>query len=850
MPLRFVRGSRARLGLTIAALAFGTALVCAMDLVNRAVLRSFVEIVDTMAGRAALQISGGEGGLFPEELATSVGAVSGVELAVPVVSATAFIADGTGELLTVHGVDVANDEAVRVYQARSEDGAAIEDPLVFLSQPDSILLTRALAKRMGLAVEGQVTLETPTGRRRFTIRGLLDPQGVARVYGGNLVVMDIFAAEAAFTRPGFVNRLDIVVDRAADVHTVADAIAHVLPKGLRIETPAQRKVDLHRVMQSLQILLRAMGLVGLVVAFLIAFNRLTSVFEERSWQIGVLRAAGVRAGTVQRELLKEGFLLGAAGLACGIPLGIGIGYLLLPVIATTTALSLKLVAPDPTLSVSGWSLVVATVLGLSTPLLAAALPAWRAARVDIVETLRGRGRDSSASDTRSSLLYRGLLVAGICGAIAIQSITHAPAWGLVATGLVAVAASLAGRPLVELARFRFLRMLPAMGRPAAQFAAAFTLERPRQTALTVAMLGVGAGSVLWLWVVGYSFERSVTSALTPALQGDWVVGSAHVESGMFEAPISDQLAEELRHISGVAAVASERVVDWHQAGGPITIEAFDPSYYSTRDFGRWELVRSESTEAWDLVARGEGIVVSTNYVLSLGSDVGDVVTLETPSGPVTLRIVGVVTDFASPRGTIKISRTLYERLWHDSHITLAFVVAAPNVDLPALRATIASRLGKRYELRILSARELVEYYAAQVHRAFGAVDALAGMVLLVILVGVADTLAAGVTERTHVFGAMRAVGVRRREVRRMVLLEGVLISGLGLVLAAVTGLTLGTLWIHATFPYLLGWILVPHFPYLRAITGALLTIAVCLGAALPSAHRAASLDPAVALRYE
>src|ERR1043166_117556 len=99
MAWRFMRGSYTRLVLTVVALALGVALVGAIDLVNRAVSQAFVEVIDTMAGRAALQVTAGQGGLFGEEVAGNVGQVAGVELAVPVVSATAFTADGSGEAL-------------------------------------------------------------------------------------------------------------------------------------------------------------------------------------------------------------------------------------------------------------------------------------------------------------------------------------------------------------------------------------------------------------------------------------------------------------------------------------------------------------------------------------------------------------------------------------------------------------------------------------------------------------------------------------------------------------------------------------------------------------------------------
>src|SRR5437762_1425663 len=217
LPWRFLRGGMVRAGLTVVALACGVAMVCAIHLVNRAALGAFTEVIDTMAGRAALAITAGEDGFFPESTARTVAAVPGVELVVPVVAARAFTADDTGTLVTIHGVDVTDDRVLGVYDVHDGGDAAIDDPLLFVSRPDSIVVTREFARRRGLDVGGTVMLVTPSGRRPFTIRGLLDARGIARVYGGNLAVMDLFAAEATFTRPGLVNRLDVVVDRDADV---------------------------------------------------------------------------------------------------------------------------------------------------------------------------------------------------------------------------------------------------------------------------------------------------------------------------------------------------------------------------------------------------------------------------------------------------------------------------------------------------------------------------------------------------------------------------------------------------------------------------------------------------------
>src|SRR5439155_1727448 len=177
MARRFTRGSAARLALTVLAVAWGVALVAGVWLANRAVLRAFVEVIDTMAGRAALEVVAGEGGLFPEGVAATVGTVPGVEAAVPSVKGAAY-ADG-GEL---------------------------------------------------------------------------------------------------FTRRGFITGVDVVVAPDADVREVAEVIVALLPAGLRVQAPAQRQADLRRVTDSLRVALQALGLFGLVAAFLITFNRLSTVF--------------------------------------------------------------------------------------------------------------------------------------------------------------------------------------------------------------------------------------------------------------------------------------------------------------------------------------------------------------------------------------------------------------------------------------------------------------------------------------------------------------------------------------------------------------------------------------------
>lgn len=849
MAVRFLRGSYAGLSLTVVALACGVALVCALDLVGNAVVNAFVEVVDTMAGRASLQVTAGAGGLIAEDLVEGIARVPGVEFAVPVVSATAFVADTTGEMLNVHGVDITSDAAVRVYEGRGT-GGLVDDPLVFLNQPDSILLTRAFAERRALGVGGVLDLETPLGRKAFVIRGLLEPHGVAQVYGGNLVVMDIAAAELHFTRAGFVNRIDVVVNREADLATVRGAVAAVLPQGLTVESPSQRKADLNSVMQSLHALLQAMGMVGIVAAFLIAFSRLSAVFEARVWQLGVLRAGGVRVRAIYGTLLTEAGLLGAAGVVVGIPLGIAIGRLLVPVIATTTALNYKLIAPEMGLRLAPSSIVLATIVGLGASLLAAALPAWRAARLAVVELIRARG--CAEADRRRRILssIRAITALGIVAFVGLQLWTRSAFWGLIATGLIAVAAALAAEPLLRVLQPLIVAATTWAVGPAGRFVNAISAEKIRRTALTVAMLGVGLGSMVWLRVVAHSFENSLSDALSQALQGDLVVTSAHIASGYVEAPVDERLCTELSSLHGIEAAVGERLTDWRHADGPIAIDAFDEAYFSGGRFGQWRLLGGAIPDVWNRIVDGSAVLVSSNFALNVGAKVGDTITIDAAIGPVRVQVGGITVNFSSPRGTIIMARGLYKRGWLDAQVNRVFLRTAPAVSLDEVRKDIAERLGRTYGLRILSSGGLLDFFREQVHRAFAPIDVLAILVLLVVLLGLADTLVASVADRTREFGMMRAVGIQRRYLRRIVVAEAAVHGGVGLLLAIVVGLGLGVLWVEQTFAYLLGWALELYVPFAGLAFVFLATAVVCYAAAIVPARRAAGLVPADALRYE
>jgi len=829
------------------ALVAGIAQVTCDDLVARETLRTFVEVIDTVAGRASLQVRAGEGALFDADVATRVAKVPGVELVVPVVTGTAFLTDESGELLSVHGMDLADPRTSAVYDLK-ESQNGLDDPKLF--QRDAVVVTRALAQRQALQLGQRFQVDTVRGRRDLVVRGLLDPQGLAKVYGGNLLLMDLANAQETFGESGMIHQLDIVVARDADVEQTATAIAKFLPSGLSLQRPSQRKADLHKVMLSIQILLWAVGLIGMVGSFLIAFSSMSTMYEARMWQLGVLRAIGVRTSAVWRELVKESLLIGMVSVAIGIPVGLAISYVLLPMITEAAALNSKLITPRGELMIQPISLFLAATMGIGTAVLAAAVPAWRATQAVIVDTVRARGVEQAAPSARRSVLLQGGLWALAAIATYSQMRGANGNWGLLATAAITLTAATIARPLLVLLETPLLRVFRWLGGPTGMLAVKSVGHNRRRSALTVSMVGVGLAAVCWLWMVADSFQASVVDAVSGAMRADLVVSSAHIESGFLEAPVSEELIHELRAIPGITAVAGERTVEWVFADGPISIDAYDPSYFTSGEFGQWPLLGRGQPGMWSAVARGEAVAISSSFERNLGLTVKDTLRLDGPQGARAFTIAGVITHFASARGTVQMSRDVYREGWNDRRITRAFIRLADGVAAGTIRTQILARLGRKYSLRVLTTAEIVDYFASQVRRGFAGLYILAGFVLAIVLAGMGDTLAAGVLERTRHLGSLRVVGVRRAAIRRMVFGEALSLCLVGLLVASIAGYLLGLLWIHGTLPALLGWVIDARPPWLLlgAVWGATMVVSM-LAAAVP-AQMASRLAPAEALRYE
>jgi putative ABC transport system permease protein len=238
ISIRRVWLQKAHTLMTVAGICLGVAAIVSIGIVNKSVLHSFEDSINRVTGRAALQVTCAASG-FPEDIIDRVQEVPGVEYAVPVIDTQGILVGAKERSLMILGIDVLQDGNIRDYKL-SEENADIPDPLLFLARPDSILLTRELADREGIKLEQKIRIQTVRGIRSFRVRGLLNPEGPAKIASGSIAIMDYPAAQMAFGKEGRIDRIDVSLLRGEDLETVRDRITKALPGGYSVVTPEGR----------------------------------------------------------------------------------------------------------------------------------------------------------------------------------------------------------------------------------------------------------------------------------------------------------------------------------------------------------------------------------------------------------------------------------------------------------------------------------------------------------------------------------------------------------------------------------------------------------------------------------
>ena len=276
----YVRKHLLRSVLTTAGIVLGVALLVGMQTANRSVLRAFNDTVERIAGKAQLQVSAGDAG-FSEDVLERVQSLREIRAAAPVIEAEADPGfPGQGKLLIL-AVDMTGDRSLRDYDFDNGDQDVIDDPLIFLAQPDSLILTREFADRNHIAIGGKVAFDTMLGRKQFTVRGILKAGGMAQAFGGNLGIMDIYAAQNVFGRGRHFDRIDIGLQEGVSLEQGEAALSALLGPGFTVEPPSGRGRQFESLLGVYTLAMTVSSMFALFIGMFIIYNSFAIAVTQR-----------------------------------------------------------------------------------------------------------------------------------------------------------------------------------------------------------------------------------------------------------------------------------------------------------------------------------------------------------------------------------------------------------------------------------------------------------------------------------------------------------------------------------------------------------------------------------------
>jgi putative ABC transport system permease protein len=772
-----------KLRLTLSALAvvLGVAFVVGAFVLTDTLGRTFTDLFNTVNKNIAVDVRGpeitpGSSGStgprrdVPASTLSTVRAVGGVAE----VQGNVVNADGQVSMLGKDGKALSTNAAPiiagnwirsdRLNEQRVVSGRAPRGPT-------EVVVDGRLADKAGVKVGGTTTVFLPTGQQKVSVVGLVRYQNGKDTLGGeSYVYFTTGSAQKLLRIDGY---SDIVVASQPGVsqEQLRDRVSASLSGGLQAVTGQQladeQASDLQKGIGFLNTFLLVFASVALFVGAFIIFNTFSILVAQRTRELALMRALGASKGQVTRSVLVEAVVVG--GLASAIGLGAGVGVAI-GLQALFGAFGAGL--PSATPVIEPRTVIAAFTVGILITAAAALLPARRAAKVPPVAAMR----DAATPDRSLVKQTVGGVVLALGGAVAMT-------FGLTGSGLpvlglgtvlaflgVALLSPLVSRPVTGALGMVFQRSLPGkLGRQN-------SLRNPRRTASTAAALMIGLALVAAVGVLGSSLKDSVRKVASDAIGADYILSPTAVGMG----PDSFKVVQDT---PGAAMVTGLR-------GGKATIGGSDefPTSLNRSALGTTVDLAEKSGSTSDL-APGTTLIssdVADKKDLSVGSTVP--VTWEDGAKD-TLRVVGVYQAnqlignyLVDDSAAVHFRQQLY---------FAALVKAAPGTDLGQLRQTLDREMQPYPNIQVQDQSEFVGDATGQIDQLVQFFQLLLALSVGIAILGIVNTLALSVLERTRELGLLRAVGMSRRQVKRMVRVESVLVSVFGGLLGLAVGVVFG-----------------------------------------------------------
>jgi putative ABC transport system permease protein len=777
----YIRKHLLRWMLTVAGIVLGVAVFVGMHTANQSVLFAFRHTVDQIAGATQLQISSGETG-FDENVLDRVQAVPGVRVAVPVIEAVVSTGlKGQGNVLIL-GVDMTGDRSLRDYDLKGGEDTAIDDPLIFLAQPDSLIVTDTFTRENHLGIGSKVPMSTMEGEKLFTVRGIMKSGGLTSAFGGNLAVMDVYAAQKVFGRGRKFDRIDLAVKEGERVEAVQAKIQAALGAGFQVEPPSARGQQFESISRIYALTANITSAFALFIGMFIIYNTFQIAVTQRRSEIGILRALGATRRQIRTLFLGESVVAGLFGSLAGLLMGILIARGMTGYIGALLGEVFGIAQKADEISTNPTLMTFAVVLGVITSLVAAYIPARNAARVDPVQALqKGKYQQLSAGENRTRRIA-ALIVALLAVGCAVLS--HNPILFYVGDALAVLAALLLTPTLAQLVAHALRPVLKWLRPVEGTLAVDSLLQAPRRTSGAVAALMLSLALVVALGGLTRASYDSIFKWMTVALNPDLFVSpSESLTARSFRFP--GAMADQLRAIPGIAEVQSVRAARIQVHGAPVMFVA--TGIEALRHRATLPPVAGDQKEMFRLAAEGKALLASENFALLHGYKLGDVIDIPSPAGVLHLPIAGIVTDYSDQQGSILMDRALYKRYWNDDTVNVFRIYVTGGAAEADVKRRILETFSSQRRLFVLTNRDIRQYIMRLTDQWFGITYVQIAVAVLVAVLGIVNTLTVSITDRRRELGVLQAVGGLRSQVRRTIWLEALTIGMVGLILGLAFG---------------------------------------------------------------
>jgi putative ABC transport system permease protein len=706
-------------------------------------------------------------------------------------------------------------------------------------------LDKAAADDAGLSIGDPIRIAGERRVRTYRLVGLTELGGTS--FGGaSIAQLTLPEAQFITGNVGRFNQISVGLNPDVSSDELKARIERVVPPTLRVETAEQNanrsSNEIHDALSFLPIFLGVFAAVSLIVGAFVIFNTFSITVSQRIREYGLLRTLGASRRQVLTSVLIEAALIGLIGAVLGV-----LGGLLFAKGIESLFHALGIGLPTTALVVATRTVIVSVLIGLAVTLLAVLNPALRSTRVPPIAAMQNIELTASRRRSFVTAIIAWLLMLGGLALVLVGL------FGNLQTGDSALL--LGGGAAVVL--FGVSLYSPRLVRPLAGTIGA-PLERlrgltgrlarensqrnPSRTAATAAALMIGLALVSFVTVFAAGLKASIADAIDNSFQGELEIQNTNG----FD-PIPTAAAAAVRDVPGVQTVSTLQAtqVKIDGVGGKPRATGLDPATASQvlkLDF------QGDTTEQTLRNMTDSETIVDKSFADSNKLNVGDTIRVLGQTGNrADLRIVGEVKDNADLLGDMVVTHGAMARDFAVTQDTFDFIKLAPGAEASTVQGRIDTLLSRQFPTaEVLNQQELKQNQENQINPLLGLVYSLLSLAIIVSLFGIANTLALSIYERTRELGMLRAVGMSRRQVRRMIRYESVITALIG----AVLGLALGLIFAALMSVPLRNQGFVLSYPVGQLAF--ILVVAAIAGviAAIAPARRASRLDVLQALAYE